>query len=133
MLSCKGSIRDIVVIVIVTIAMLAVLHQFLSFRSSQQDTTHSKMAIASVRSVNPPLSIARTPFLSSQQVAAVSTPTPTAFPTLLPTTSPPRSQIPQLVSLYKPVTADVRGNLGPPEVVTNEAVADWLKDRWQGT
>jgi hypothetical protein len=37
-----------------------------------------------------------------------------------------------LVSLNKPVISDVRGNLGPPSVVTNEDVADWLKDRWQG-
>jgi hypothetical protein len=37
-----------------------------------------------------------------------------------------------LVSLNKPVISDARGNLGPPTVVTNEDVADWLKDRWQG-
>ena len=37
-----------------------------------------------------------------------------------------------LLSLSKPVVADVRGNLGPPTVVTNENVSDWLKDRWQG-
>lgn len=37
-----------------------------------------------------------------------------------------------LVSLNKPVISDVRGNLGPPAVVTNEDVTDWLKDRWQG-
>lgn len=29
------------------------------------------------------------------------------------------------------VTASVRGNLGPPGVVTSPAVADWLQDRWQ--
>lgn len=39
----------------------------------------------------------------------------------------------QLVSLNKPVQADVRGNLGPISVVTNENVEDWLADRWQGT
>lgn len=37
-----------------------------------------------------------------------------------------------LVSLNKPVTSDVRGNLGPATVVTNEKVEDWLQDRWQG-
>ena len=31
----------------------------------------------------------------------------------------------------KSVTSDVKGNLGPPSVVTNENIADWLKDRWQ--
>lgn len=29
------------------------------------------------------------------------------------------------------VSADVRGNLGPPSVVINESVSDWLRDRWQ--
>lgn len=38
---------------------------------------------------------------------------------------------PIVLSLGRPATADVRGNLGPPDVVTNEDVADWLKDRWQ--
>jgi len=36
-----------------------------------------------------------------------------------------------LLSANRPVKADVRGNLGEPSVVTNEQVADWLKDRWQ--
>ena len=30
-----------------------------------------------------------------------------------------------------PVTADVRGNLGPASVVTSAVNKDWLKDRWQ--
>lgn len=51
-------------------------------------------------------------------------------------TLPPQTPKPQLplrhISLGKPVTSDVVGNLGPPAVVTNEIVADWLKDRWQG-
>jgi hypothetical protein len=29
------------------------------------------------------------------------------------------------------VTADVRGNLAPPSVVTSSVKKDWLKDRWQ--
>jgi hypothetical protein len=29
------------------------------------------------------------------------------------------------------VTASVRGNLGPPSVVVEDSVKDWLKDRWQ--
>ena len=36
-----------------------------------------------------------------------------------------------LLSAHRPVTSDVRGNLGEPSVVTDESVADWLKDRWQ--
>lgn len=44
---------------------------------------------------------------------------------------PPPLQ-PTLVSLGKPVTSSVRGNLGPASVVTNESIEDWLKDRWQG-
>lgn len=36
-----------------------------------------------------------------------------------------------LLSFNRPVTSDVRGNLGSPSVVTNENVNDWLKDRWQ--
>jgi len=37
----------------------------------------------------------------------------------------------RLISRNKPVTASVRGNLGPPTVVTNGLKNDWLKDRWQ--
>ena len=29
------------------------------------------------------------------------------------------------------VTADVKGNLGPPSVIVDEKMDDWLKDRWQ--
>ena len=36
-----------------------------------------------------------------------------------------------LLSERKPATASVRGNLGPASVITSEATADWLKDRWQ--
>lgn len=28
-------------------------------------------------------------------------------------------------------SADVRGNLGPPEVILNEKVSDWLNDRYE--
>ena len=38
-----------------------------------------------------------------------------------------------LLSKNKSVTSDVRGNLGPPSVITSESTEDWLKDRWQGT
>jgi len=32
----------------------------------------------------------------------------------------------------RPATADVRGNLGPPTVLTDEKEpVDWLTDRWQ--
>jgi hypothetical protein len=36
-----------------------------------------------------------------------------------------------LLSGHRPVISDVRGNLGPPSVVTNKEDEDWLKDRWQ--
>lgn len=38
-----------------------------------------------------------------------------------------------LLSINKSVESNVRGNLGPPSVITQELVGDWLKDRWQGT
>lgn len=38
----------------------------------------------------------------------------------------------QLISLHKPASSDVRGNLGPVSCITNETVSDWLADRWQG-
>ena len=34
-----------------------------------------------------------------------------------------------LLSEGRPVKADVRGNLGPPGVITSERVDDWIKDR----
>jgi len=37
----------------------------------------------------------------------------------------------KLLSAHRPVESDVRGNLGPPSVVTEESVSDWLTDRWQ--
>ena len=37
-----------------------------------------------------------------------------------------------LLSLNRSVRADVRGNLGPPSVITQESVSNWLTDRWQG-
>ena len=48
--------------------------------------------------------------------------------------APPRPPPPPasvLLSAGRPVTSDVRGNLGVPSVVTDERVADWLTDRWQ--
>jgi len=36
-----------------------------------------------------------------------------------------------LLSLHRPATADVRGNLADAQVVTDPSVDDWLKDRWQ--
>ena len=44
---------------------------------------------------------------------------------------PEKSALPSLLSAGRPATASVRGNLGEPGVVTNEATADWLHDRWQ--
>ena len=36
-----------------------------------------------------------------------------------------------LLSKGRPVTASVHGQLGPPSVITNESIANWLTDRWQ--
>ena len=36
-----------------------------------------------------------------------------------------------LLSLARPATGSVRGNLGPPSVVTSEVMDNWLQDRWQ--
>eukprot|EP00607_Mallomonas_marina_P007324 CAMPEP_0182418404 /NCGR_PEP_ID=MMETSP1167-20130531/2849_1 /TAXON_ID=2988 /ORGANISM="Mallomonas Sp, Strain CCMP3275" /LENGTH=301 /DNA_ID=CAMNT_0024592601 /DNA_START=293 /DNA_END=1198 /DNA_ORIENTATION=- len=36
-----------------------------------------------------------------------------------------------LLSTFRPVTADVMGALGPPQVVTEESTSSWLSDRWQ--
>ena len=48
-------------------------------------------------------------------------------------TRPDDTRIPTiLLSLNRSVFADVRGNLGPPSVVTQESVSNWLTDRWQG-
>ena len=57
---------------------------------------------------------------------------PTAAPSLAPLL--PASSLyseEMLLSLHRPVKSDVWGNLGPPSVVTDESVEDWLKDRWQ--
>lgn len=43
---------------------------------------------------------------------------------------PPRSELPSK-HLDLVATADVRGNLGPPSVVTSPSTKDWLRDRWQ--
>lgn len=55
------------------------------------------------------------------------TPSPTASPTI-----PRILTTPVLISAMKPVTSDVRGNLGPASTITNERMEDWLTDRWQG-
>jgi hypothetical protein len=36
-----------------------------------------------------------------------------------------------LLSIGRPASASVRGNLAPASVVTDPSVKDWLKDRWQ--
>jgi hypothetical protein len=56
----------------------------------------------------------------------------TTRPSPIPTQPLKPKKVLRLISLNKPVKASVRGNLGPPEVVTNENVEDWLTDRWQG-
>lgn len=56
---------------------------------------------------------------------------PAAEADILPNSRLGRQQHPILLSNGKPVTSDVRGNLGPASVVTSEVIADWLKDRWQ--
>ena len=37
-----------------------------------------------------------------------------------------------LLSSNRSVKSDVRGNLGPPSVITSESISNWLTDRWQG-
>jgi hypothetical protein len=36
-----------------------------------------------------------------------------------------------LLSSNRPVKSDVRGNLGPAQVITSETMNDWFADRWQ--
>ena len=59
--------------------------------------------------------------------AADAPPPPPPHPLLPPLPPQPTT----LLSAGRPVQASARGNLGPPDVVTSEAVADWLADRWQ--
>ena len=61
----------------------------------------------------------------------ISTRAPTPSPTS-PVTLPRTPTKPVLISAMKPVTSDVRGNLGPASAITNERMEDWLTDRWQG-
>ena len=42
-----------------------------------------------------------------------------------------RRKVPYLLSASKKVRSNTRGNLGPPEVVTNDEIKNWLNDRWQ--
>lgn len=81
----------------------------------------------------------RSSIKSSQSNRVIVEPVDSALPSLTPTAAMTTSSMisrselaPTLISLGKPVTASVRGNLGPSSVVTNERVEDWLKDRWQG-
>ena len=46
-------------------------------------------------------------------------------------TKPPHPPQVVLLSANASVTASVRGNLGPPEVVLSPNVDNWLEDRWQ--
>jgi len=63
--------------------------------------------------------------------SVISTRAPTMAPTSL-VTLPRKATKPVLISAMKPVTSDVRGNLGPASTITNEKMEDWLTDRWQG-
>ena len=67
--------------------------------------------------------------------AAADTTAPTATPTPHPLAEKQgKVEVkvePYLLSQGRSVKADVKGNLGPPEVVTNVDMKDWLKDRWQ--
>lgn len=58
-------------------------------------------------------------------------PAAAAVPVAVPVPAPAQEQQPRLLSAGKPVTSDVRGNLGPPSVVTSETMEDWRTDRWQ--
>jgi hypothetical protein len=67
------------------------------------------------------LRLASSPSRARAAISSSPSPSPSAAP----------SPVSQLLSLNRPVQSDVRGNLGPPEVITNEKVDDWLADRWQ--
>jgi hypothetical protein len=49
----------------------------------------------------------------------------------LPVTARPQTLIPILLTTGAVVTSSTQGNLGPPSVVADQSVKDWLKDRWQ--
>ena len=50
--------------------------------------------------------------------------TSSPIPIRIPIFNPP-------LALPQPVTASVKGNLGPAAVVANPRIKDWIKDRWQ--
>jgi len=69
-------------------------------------------------------------FELTQEAIAIQATSATILPTIIPS-PPPLPLEAMLLSSGKPAIADVRGNLGPASVVTDEAIGDWLKDRWQ--
>ena len=67
--------------------------------------------------------------LATSPVSQVSVPVP--VPVAQVSVQAPPAMAVTLVSLHCAVTSDVRGNLGPPSVVTDPGVTDWMTDRWQ--
>lgn len=94
-------------------------------RNAHTDKMSSQASLrtSNIRLANPPE--------ASLRILDVNTTAPTLAPT---GSSPPfRKYIESaLISSLKPVTSDVRGNLGPAGTITNERMEDWLTDRWQG-
>ena len=91
------------------------------------DTSHAPVASSFFATPLSSLELERPAALPAAVPGALSAAEP-APPPLPP---PPPPQPDALVSAGRPVQASARGNLGPPGVVTSEAVADWLADRWQ--
>jgi hypothetical protein len=141
---CKGPMRDLIVIVVITMFMLHSLHYFVVFKTSQIDVNdQNRLASLSNRieqTLKPEISLLRGA-VAVPSAAKISISLNTSLPAVTiispsvvlttPKPTPPAHHI-TMISLNKPVTSDVRGNLGPPEMVTNERIEDWLKDRWQG-
>lgn len=142
-----------IVVVLLTLFMLRSLHYMVTFMSADLDrwteqhkihsTSGDILAILANKSTTNPRGSLKTkashtahsetdtqPISTAIIHSYVFSITPTATTSALSTASNKKES--QLVSLGKPVASDVRGNLGPPSVVTNEKVADWLADRWQG-
>lgn len=90
----------------------------------------SRIPVASAYFATPQASLEALQVAARATTALRAPPAPaSSAPALLPAGLP--AQAPALLSAGLPVQASAQGNLGPPSVVTSEAVDDWLADRWQ--
>jgi hypothetical protein len=131
---CKGPIRDLIVIVVITMFMLHSLHYFVVFKTSQIDVDQNRVALPSNRiehNLKSEINLLRGAMTTITSVKSLNSSLSNTISSMKPKPTPPAHQI-TMISLNKTVSSDVRGNLGPPGMVTNERVEDWLKDRWQG-